>query len=276
MSKSQNKALSFLYETYIGRIILKPLITRPVSDFVGKLLNLHISKILIKGFVKKNNINMDDYVKKEYTSFNDFFIRDIKDGKRPFDMENNHLASPCDAKVLAYKIDENKQFYIKNSWYTIGQLLENEKLAEKYVGGDCLIFRLEATDYHHYCYFDNGKQGDNIFIKGKFHTVQPIAMETVPVFKHNSRCYCVLETENFGTAIQIEVGALFVGKITNFHSNNTFVRGSEKGRFEFGGSTIILLFENNRINLDNSIIQNSQNDIETIVKMGEKIGAKIF
>lgn len=276
MAKPNKNILSFFYDTVIGRIILKPLITKPVSNFMGFILNLPVSKFLIKGFIKKNNIDMNDYVKKDYRSFNDFFIRDIKKDKRPFDMDKTHLVSPCDGKVSAYKIDEKTRFNIKNSYYNISELLNNKELGDKYTGGDILILRLEATDYHHYCYFDDGEQRENVYIKGQFHTVQPIAVEKIPVFKRNSRCYCVLETKNFGTCIQIEVGALFVGKITNFHSNNTFLRGEEKGRFEFGGSTIILLFEKDKISLDKKIIENSQNNIETVVKMGQKIGEKII
>ncbi|MEG1993653.1 MAG: phosphatidylserine decarboxylase, partial [Oscillospiraceae bacterium] len=201
MSNNQNKVLRFLYGTYCGRIILKPLITKPVSQFVGKILSLPVSKIMIKRFIIKNNIDMNDYIVKEYSSFNDFFTRDIKQDKRPFDINPNHLASLCDAKVLSYKINKNNRFAIKNSQYTIGELLENDVLAEKYNDGCCLIFRLEATDYHHYCYFDGGKQDENVYIKGQFHTVQPIAIDTMPIFKRNSRCYCTLETENFGDVV---------------------------------------------------------------------------
>jgi len=73
----------------------------------------------------------------------------------------------------------------------------------------------------------------------------------------------------------MEVGAMLVGKISNNHvSNHTFKRGEEKGKFEFGGSTIILLFKENTIDIDDTFIKNTDKNIETHVKMGEKIGKK--
>jgi len=70
----------------------------------------------------------------------------------------------------------------------------------------------------------------------------------------------------------MEVGALLVGRIINYHEKAYVKRGQEKGRFEFGGSTIIVCLEKDRAVIDNDIMQNSLNGIETLVKMGEKIG----
>ena len=70
--------LNFLYETKLGRIILRPLISKPISDFSGFLLDSKISKALIRPFAKNNNINLDDYILDDIGSFNDFFCRRIK------------------------------------------------------------------------------------------------------------------------------------------------------------------------------------------------------
>ena len=63
-------------------------------------------------------------------------------------------------------------------------------------------------------------------------------------------------------------------KIINEKTSGKFKRGEEKGYFKFGGSTIILLVNN--VNIDEEIINNSNQNIETIVKMGEVIGTKIY
>ena len=76
---------------------------------------------------------------------------------------------------------------------------------------------------------------------------------------------------NLGKVIQIEIGALLVGKIIN-HNNKTFIKGQEKGYFEFGGSTIVLLLKENTVILDDDIIKYSQQGIEVKVSAGEKIG----
>ena len=84
-----------------------------------------------------------------------------------------------------------------------------------------------------------------------------------------------METENFGKAIQIEVGAMFVGKIANNHEEHTFKRGEEKGCFLYGGSTVILLLKKNAAKLDDIYLANTNSDVETPVKMGQKIGKRI-
>lgn len=73
----------------------------------------------------------------------------------------------------------------------------------------------------------------------------------------------------------MEVGALLVGKIEN-HSGAAYVqRGQEKGNFAFGGSTIILMTQKNRVISDEDICMRSRKGIETLVQMGEKIGTAL-
>ena len=77
-----------------------------------------------------------------------------------------------------------------------------------------------------------------------------------------------------GLVTYVEVGALLVGKIENKVKSGSVKKGLEKGYFKYGGSTIVLLFEKNKITLDEEIINNSLNGFETYVKYGEKIGEK--
>ena len=102
------------------------------------------------------------------------------------------------------------------------------------------------------------------------HTVQPIAFKKYKVFHENSREITFLQCDNLGDVCYIEVGALLVGKIVN-ENVKEFKKGEEKGHFEFGGSTVIMLI-NKEIMLDEKIIENSKKGIETIVKMGQSIG----
>ena len=71
----------------------------------------------------------------------------------------------------------------------------------------------------------------------------------------------------------MEVGALLVGKIVNLHQRAEVKRGQEKGFFQFGGSTVVLLTKENTVLVDEDILENSKDGIETIVKYGEKIGS---
>ena len=118
------KSLIFLYKTIPGRIILK-LITKPIfSKPMEKLTNTKLSKIYIKKFIKNNNINTNDYEKKDYKSFNDFFTRKVNKSKRNQNSTKNQLISPCDSKITIYKIDEKLTINVKNSKYSIKNLIK--------------------------------------------------------------------------------------------------------------------------------------------------------
>ena len=118
----------------------------------------------------------------------------------------------------------------------------------------------------------SGRRSHERIINGVFHTVQPIAFEHCPVYKENTRKYCIIKTKEFGTILMMEVGALMVGRITNYEEAGTVRKGQEKGKFEFGGSTIILLLQKDAAVLDSDLIRNTEEGYETIVKMGERIG----
>jgi phosphatidylserine decarboxylase len=264
--------VNFLYNKLAGRMFLSLLVRPLVSKFAGVILDSPPTKLLIRGFVKRNNIIMEEYLNVKYKSFNDFFIREIKKELRPFADDPLDLAAPSDGKLTAYPITPDCIFRIKNSTYTIEGLLQDSELAAEFAGGICLIFRLSPDDYHRYAYIDDGESISRKKIKGVLHTVRAVSQERYKVFVQNAREYEVMQTSRFGKVIQMEVGALFVGRISNREMNRTFKRGDEKGMFEFGGSTVVMLFQNNKITLDEAIYANTQNDRETFVRMGCKIG----
>jgi len=274
MSGKENLSISFLYNTLPGRILLRLLIKPTVSKFFGFIMDSGISRLAIPSFVKKNNINLNEYKDIKYKSFNSFFSREIKEGYRPISANTSELIAPCDGKLTAYQITTNSVFKIKNSAYSISSLLQDKRLADDFIGGVCLIFRLMPQDYHRYCYIDDGEIVNRKRIKGVLHTVRPISVQKYNVYTQNSREYVVLNTKNFGKVIQMEVGALFVGRIANLKTKGTFTRGEEKGMFEFGGSTIVMLFQKDEVTIDKTIYENTRNNKETIVKQGNKIGKK--
>jgi len=269
---SASKFQCFLYRHFLGRLLLKFLTLRFISKLGGCFMNSFLSKKLIKTTIKKNNIDLSLYENKKYSCYNDFFTRKLKTENLNIDREKTHFISPCDSKLTIYNIDNQSYFEIKNSLYKISDLLNDEQLAKQYESGYILIFRLEVTDYHRYIYIDDGTKNENRYIKGILHTVNPIALERYPIYKQNSRVVTTLYTNNFGNVTQIEVGALMVGKIKNHHENYAFSRGEQKGLFLFGGSTVVLLVEKNRVIFDTDILENTDNFTETVVKAGEKIG----
>ena len=264
-----------LYTTLPGRILLRLLTTPAISKMAGSFMNSYLSKFIIEPFIKKNSIDMSDYKIENWKCFNHFFTRNLRPGKRPVDMNPISLISPCDGYLTAYNISPDSSFEIKNTSYSLGELLHNPSLASEYEGGLCLVFRLTPSDYHRYIYPDTGAKLKNISIPGVFHTVRPIAFEKYPVFKTNSREYTILGTNNFDDVVFMEVGALLVGKIVNYHQEYTFTRGEEKGMFEFGGSTIIMLIKKDIALIDTEIKSASNRGEEYKVKMGESIGVRI-
>ncbi len=330
--------LKFLYETAFGRLILKGLTAPGLSRAVGHFLDTKLSCIFIRPFVRNNGINLDDYYSDNFTCFNDCFCRRVKEDRRPVDMDSSVLVAPCDGLLSAYEITDGLVVPVKQSRYSIADLLGGgldapeasdaadvsegskvadssdaaRRLAAEFDGGLCLVFRLCVDNYHRYHYFDDGSKGKNVFIPGRLHTVRPIALRNRPVFVENSREYTVMDTVNFGRAIQMEVGAMLVGKIKNNHEEHEFKRGEEKGCFLYGGSTVILLLKRNpdssatsagsgsgansgseansssganssseansspgaTIHLDEPFLANTLAGIETPVKMGQRIGVK--
>ena len=268
------KSLSFFYNNFIGRIILKILITKPITQLSSIYMNSRLSKLRIKKFIKTNNIDMSEYNKEDYNSFNDFFIRKIKVTKRKKDKNKENFISPADSRLSVYKIDKNTSFKIKNSKYTVSELIKDESLAKEYKNGYCLIFRLSVDDYHHYSFVDDGLLLSQKEIQGVFHTVNPIASKKYKVYSENNRVVNILKTNNFDKIVYVEVGALMVGKIKN-KVVKKFKKCEEKGYFCFGGSTIVILVKENIIKLDSDILKYSNKDIEVKVKMHEKIGEKV-
>lgn len=270
----QDKALDFLYRTAGGNAALKGLTAPIVSKAAGRFCDSFLSAKLIPAFIEKVGIDLTEYESGFYRSFNGFFTRKIKKGARPVNMDPDVLVSPCDSKLTVYKINKDSRFVIKGGEYSVASFLRCRRLAERYQGGWFMIFRLDVSDYHRYMYIDNGYKSKNIHINGVYHTVNPVALEKADIYKENTREYTILHTENFGHVIHAEVGAMLVGKISNHHQKYKFSRGEEKGMFEYGGSTVVLIIPSDTVIPDNDILKNTNDGFETVVKMGEKIGIK--
>ena len=269
----QDKLLRWMYTSGTGRRLLSLLVQPLVSEIGGLFLKTHLSALLVPGFVKRNGIRLEEYEKQRFSSYNDFFTRRIRPEKRPVCMEEGVLVSPCDGRVTVCRIAEDSSFYIKGMEYSLKGLLRDYKAVEHFQGGTALILRLCVDNYHHYCYPASGEKSKNRRIPGLYHTVNPAAVEQTKVYHENTREYCFLRTERLGILCMMEVGALMVGKISNRHPEKRHVmKGEEKGYFEFGGSTIVLLLQKGKVRMDQDLVQHSEEGYETMVKMGERIG----
>ena len=253
-----------LNKIYKSKILTTIATSKLISKIYGLINNTKSSTKKINKFIEENNIDMSVYEEKEYKSFNDFFIRK----KKSIKIDKKNFISPVDGKLLVYKINKDSEVVVKDIKYTMKELFneEIEDLDNSYM----FIYRLSLDNYHHFHYIDSGKRLKRITIKGRLHTVSS-SSNKYKIYKENEREYSVLDTTTFGKIIYMEVGALLVGKIINYDLD-TFKRGEEKGYFLPGGSTIIIIAKD--IKVDSDILKYSKQGIETIVTVGEKVGEK--
>ena len=264
--------LHFLYHTAAGRMLLRPLCGRLVSKACGALLDSPASCVLIPVFARRNGIDVSQFETENVQSFNDFFCRKIRPGLRPVDEDPSHLVAPCDGLLSVYPIQDGLVVPVKQSVFSMKRLLMDGALARRYENGYCFVFRLCVDHYHRYCYAETGRKSRNRFLPGILHTVRPVALEQFPVFTENCREYTLIRTKRYGTLLQMEVGAMLVGRICNHHPlQEQVVRGQEKGCFQYGGSTIILLVQGGKIKAPQALLKASASGLETSVQMGQKI-----
>ena len=273
MSGPNSAAVRFLYGTRPGRLLLKLILGSHVDKIAVWYLRSPLSRPLIGGFARRNGIPLTPEQKKSFGSYQEFFLR--RRPPLPVDQTPEILVSPCDGWLSAFPIREDSSFVIKGAPYRLEDLIADKRLARQFQGGDCLIFRLCPSDYHHYSYIDDGFQGKNHFIPGALHSVQPLACQTYPVYTLNRRCWSLLESDHFGPVIQAEIGALIVGGIVNDHENAQVSRGMEKGRFDLAGSTIVLLFQKDRVQLLPEIAQLLKTQEEYRAIQGTAVGRAV-
>lgn len=263
------RSLDFLYNTAFGRVLLKAFFCRGIySKINGAYMKSRLSVRKIRPFIEKYGIDLSLCERTEFTGFDDFFTRRCR---FTTDCTADELIAPCCGRLAAYPITDELTLKIKHSVYTLSELVGGIDVSG-FGEGVCLVYRLAVEDCHRYVFCDDGELIRTEELRGELHTVRPIS-EKYRVFSRNHRVCSLLKTERFGEMIQIEVGALQIGKITN-HAVTWFSRMDEKGYFGFGGSTIIQLFKSGVIELDGDIRSNSENGIETLVRTGERVARR--
>ena len=277
-------ALRFLYGNPAGRLLLKYVAAAPwFSERRARSQRSPKSKKKIAPFVEKYGIDLSDggfgpgWSLEEFATFDDFFTRKRNYAAYFKALERagrcasrRELPAVADASLYVCQISEDLRVRVKESTYTLDELT-GAPVPARYRGGNCLVFRLELTDYHRFVFPDSGKLLAWKEIPGELHTVRPIS-EKYNVYARNKRTVSVLETQTFGELTMVEVGAILVGHIVDhLLPDGTFARLSEKGYFAFGGSTIVLLTGPN-VKIDDRFLTASAAGNEIHVRMGEPIG----
>lgn len=249
------------------------------SVVAGSFANTRMSRWFVPKFIKKYNLNTQEFEQQKFSSFNDFFARKLDPAARPIALQTNVVASPADGSVLVVQnIGKNTEFPIKSVAFNIEALLQDKKLAARYKGGTALIIRLAPWDYHRLHFPVSGVPQAHRVIHGKYESVHPFVYSCgVQPLEINERHLVLYQADRFGTIALIPVGALFVGAIKHTYTPDMhYNKGDEMGYFVFGGSTIVLLFQKNTITVSPEIVLNSAAGKETAIKMGQSIAQKIL
>lgn len=269
--------LNFLYNNSLGVIIRVISSKKIVSKILGWYQDSWLSRLKINSFIKKYDIDVSEFLLSvdKFKSFNDFFIRELKPGTRLIPDLKTAVISPSDSKLFVIpNISLDIEFFVKNNKFSLNTFLQDKSvLVEKYENGQMLIFRLSPSDYHRYHFPFDCFAGNYTVINGILESVNPIVYKSgVQPLYENERQLIELNSNLFGDVLFVSVGAMFVGKIVNTYvPNKNYKKGDEIGYFEFGGSTLVMLFEKDKIKIKQRFLTNSAQGYETEVKMGQII-----
>lgn len=264
---------------------LKDLGMKKLSIFAGmltKIDNPAFVQYVIKKFIKKYKVELDEYLLTEteqYRTFHDFFIRKINPKYRPFERDDNIFASPCDG-LVTQKHENYEDINVKNHQFKLADLLANNDEYDFMNGSGATIY-LSPKDYHRVHMPFNGFLKKILFVPGSLYSVKPSVVKNNPnILSKNERTILFFETKHGNMAV-ILIGAFLVGSMhtpwtktivkTNeisifdyTKSNNEVLKGDEIGYFNFG-STVILL-----TNFKLNWLENFKKNTE--VKLGGSIG----
>lgn len=264
--------------SWISALLLLPLCRFSFfSKLYGFFQKSRFSRYKILPFIKKYEIDSSEFLLpvSSFQSFNEFFIRKLAPGARPFTQDPKVVILPTDARYLAYSTAEHREhFLIKEKKFSLRKLLEDEALANQYEKGIMVIARLCPTDYHRFHFPCDCIPSSPKLIKGALYSVNLLALKRkIEFLTENKRFITQLKTELFGTILFIEIGATYVGSIHQTHPPNQFAeKGQEKGYFSFGGSCVILLFEPNRILLEQRLLNATSQGLEMRGLLGQPLG----
>jgi len=263
-----------------------------ISRLLGKLAAAEagwLTTKLITMFIKSYNINMAEAKHKnarDFKTFNDFFTRELEDGARPINSDDNSLCYPVDGAISQQgDIVEGQLIQAKGFNYSLTSLLGGDsKTAEPFQGGKFSCIYLAPKDYHRIHMPIAATLREMIYVPGDLFSVNPLTANNVPnLFARNERVVTIFDTEH-GAMAMVLVGATIVASIETTWAGtitppagkdifrwqypaegNTaikFNKGDEMGRFKLG-STVVSTFAADMIEF------NKQAKSETITRLGE-------
>lgn len=212
---------------------------------------------------------------KKFKTKNEFFQREFHPSVIDIHKKDqlNALVSPADCRIVFYKnVDKSKKYWIKGRNFTTAKLLNSNKLAERF-NGPIAICRLTPQDYHRFHFPIDCTYVKGYKIDGNYNSVDKrIVNSSIDTLGENKREVHFIYNRYFGYIAYVIIGAACIGSIeTDVEKYKKYKKGDYFGKFGFGGSTIVLLFEKN-LSILPILLQNSKNSIETYVRVGNYLG----
>lgn len=232
-----------------------------------RVRTLWFKNCLIRGFLKLYRVDMTEAAENDpyrYASFNEFFTRPLKIGARPIAREDDAIVSPVDGCVSeAGTIDGDRLMQAKGRHYRLAELLAAQPWASRFEGGSYATIYLAPFNYHRVHMPLRGTLRETVYVPGRLFSVNTVTVRHVPqLFARNERVLTLFDAGQGSFAVVL-VGALNVGSMATAWAGDitpaarraiaripsvptTLEKGAELGRFNMG-STVILLFEPNRV-----------------------------
>ncbi|KNC76538.1 hypothetical protein SARC_10965, partial [Sphaeroforma arctica JP610] len=255
---------------------------KKMSEREGTKMNKPESCFNIPGFVALHNIATHEIEKpiEEFRTFNEFFSRRLAPGaRRDHALGNEKVALCCaDCRLMTFQTWKHSQrLWVKGTQFNFASMVgpELQHLVPYFDNASLCISRLAPQDYHRWHMPVTGKYVNETFIDGQYYTVNPIAIksEGFDVFTENKRIVSEFMTEAFGLVLLVAVGATLVGGIDIFPKiGQDLKKFDEHGTFFFGGSTVIVVFQEGVINMDTDLLATSMRSMETLVRVGQTLG----
>ncbi|KAB2581344.1 Phosphatidylserine decarboxylase proenzyme 2 [Lasiodiplodia theobromae] len=250
----------------------------------GKKYDDPASAAEIPGFINFHQLDMSEVLLplEEFKTFNEFFYRALKPGARPCSAPNDPqiITSPADCRsVMFNQITQAQKIWVKGREFTMERLIGKAYPddVKRFEGGALGIFRLAPQDYHRFHIPVDGVMGEPKMIEGEYYTVNPMAIRSaLDVYGENVRICVPIDSVAHGRVMVICVGAMMVGStVITRNAGEKVTRAEELGYFKFGGSTILLLFEPGVMEWDDDLVDNSNQALETLIRVGMSVGHSI-
>ena len=270
--------LRFIYSSPLGRLPLWLAIKRAwFSKWYGRKMSHPKSKSKIPDFIREFDVDETELAEPATTHacFNEFFIRRLKKESRPICEGPEKIAFPADGRHLGFQdISEISSIFVKGQRFELPSLFQSGDLAKPYEKGTLVISRLCPVDYHRFHFPVDGLATQPSLINGPLYSVNPIALrKNISIFWQNKRYLNFSDNPHVGRVAQFLVGATCVGAVTITANLPREIRkGEEFGYFSFGGSTVLTLFEENKVILSKDLLESSSQTIELYARMGDVMG----